>query len=283
MEDLKAFVKKSWNTEGFDPSRFPGPQPISIERRHFPLLKKQPYLVCEKTDGVRHMLLCPPGSKEVYLINRNFDIQETRTIPTFPKDTILDGEFVELKNKKWLFSVYDAVRVKGVDLRAEPLTVRLEKATQAVKSVIKTVKDKWEMRVKTMLPLENIKDLKPLDQFEYETDGIVMTPVNEPIRMGTHETMFKWKPRERITVDFQIRNKKDLFVQDRGELFQEVELYAPWELPDKSIVECGYGDNGWYLVKVRTDKSHPNNRRTYFRTCINLREAIKLEEFFNVI
>jgi hypothetical protein len=229
------------------------------------------------------MLLCPPGSKDVYLINRKFDIQETRTIPTFPKDTILDGEFVQLKNEKWVFSVYDAVRVKGVDLRSEPLTVRLEKAQQAVKSVIKTVRDKWEMRVKTMIPLENIKDLKPLDQFDYETDGIVMTPINEPIRVGTHETMFKWKPHDRITVDFQIRNQKDLFVQDRGELFQEVELYAAWDVPDKSIVECGYGEKGWYLVKIRTDKSHPNNRRTYFRTCINLREAIRLEEFFNLI
>lgn len=279
--DLKTFVQKSWNSE--DAHRFPGPQPVSIERRHFPLLKKQPYVVCEKTDGVRHMLLCPPGSKEVYLVNRKFEIHDTRIIPTFPKDTILDGELVQLKKGKWIFAVYDAVRVKGLDIKSENLTTRLEKAQQAVKSIIRTAKDKWEIRVKTMLPLENIRDLKPLDEFEYETDGIILTPVNEPIRMGTHETLFKWKPRSRITVDFQIRNGKELYVQSKGELFLEAELYTPWKVPNNSIVECGYDERGWYLEKIRTDKGHPNNRRTYFRTCINLREAIKLEEFFNIM
>ena len=99
--------------------------------------------------------------------------------------------------------------------------------------------------------------------------------------MGTHETMFKWKPRERITIDFQLKNGSDLFVQDRGELYKEADLHngnKRKDLPDGTIVECGYGDLGWFVEKVRTDKSHSNNRRTYFRTIVNIRENIQLSE-----
>ena len=54
-KSLKEFIRDAWGTQ--DSEWFPGPQPISIERRHFPMLKRQPYLVCEKTDGTRYMLV----------------------------------------------------------------------------------------------------------------------------------------------------------------------------------------------------------------------------------
>jgi ATP-dependent DNA ligase len=177
-----------------------------------------------------------------------------------------------------LFVVHDAVRAKGESLLSMTLTQRLDKARTVIKGIIKTANAPFEVRVKTMYDLGPLPDL---DSFEYETDGIVLTPVNEPIRMGTHETMFKWKPKDRITIDFEIKNGFELWVQDRGEPYKEAELHLRnrrTDLPDGTIVECGYGDLGWFVEKIRTDKTHPNNRRTYFRTCVNLRENIQLEE-----
>jgi mRNA capping enzyme, catalytic domain/mRNA capping enzyme, C-terminal domain len=281
--DLKKYIQECWKSS--DPTRFPGPQPVSIERRHFPLLKRQPYVVCEKTDGVRHFLVCPPGSKEVFLVNRNFETKSV-SLAGFPKDTLLDGELVTTKDKsRDLFMVYDAVRVKGVDLMNEPLSTRLGFALAAVRAVIKSRKDPFELKIKNMVPLENIHQLLSLDSFEYETDGLVMTPINEPVRMGTHETLFKWKPHNRITVDFMIRGGRELWVQDRGQPYIEAELHLTNQrpdLPDKTIVECGYGPVGWFVEKVRTDKNYPNNRRTYYNTCTNLRENIQLEEFYTM-
>ena len=124
-----------------------------------------------------------------------------------------------------------------------------------------------------------------LDSFEYETDGLVFTPIEEPIRTGTHETLFKWKPHDRITIDFELKLGKDLYVQDRGIPYKEAELHIQnqrKDLVDGTIVECGYGDLGWFVEKVRTDKTYANNRRTYFRTCVNLREAIQLKEFIGL-
>jgi hypothetical protein len=214
----------------------------------------------------------------VFLVNRSFVSDPVKI--RVPKDTILDGELVTTREGKKLFMVYDAVRVKGEDLTKRPLDVRLETARKAIKTIIKTAGAEFEIRVKTMWPLQSIGDMTPLDKFEYETDGIVFTPVNEPIQTGTHETMFKWKPRERITIDFAIMGKRNLYVQDKGIPYLEAELHVPANVPDGSIVECGYGKLGWFVEKIRTDKTYANNRRTYFRTIINIRESIELKEFY---
>jgi hypothetical protein len=274
--DLRAFISNAWGVT--DPTRFPGPQPVSIERRHFPLLKRQPYLVCEKTDGVRHLLAST--DEGVFLVNRAFACEKVNV--RVAKDTLLDGELVKTKVGKVLFMVYDAVRVKGESLVDLPLNSRLDAARKVAKAIIKTANAPLELRVKTMWQMGD--QIPDLNSFEYETDGLVFTPVNEPIRTGTHETMFKWKPRERITIDFCIKNGSDLFVQDKGIPYKEANLHlhnVRRDLPDGTIVECGYGELGWFVEKIRTDKTHANNRRTYFRTIVNIREGIKLEEFTN--
>lgn len=270
---IPEYILTAW---GVSDMRFPGPQPVSIERRHFPLLKKQPYFVCEKTDGIRHLLVS--NTEGVFLVNRSFKVDPVKI--RIPKDTILDGELVLLKSGKYAFMIYDSVIVKGESMINFDLKLRLDKAKAIVKSIIKTASAPFEVRVKTMY--EDPRDLPALDSFEYETDGLVFTPIREPVRTGTHETMFKWKPRDRITIDFDLRNGKELFVQDRGIPYKEAELHLQnkrGDLPDHTIVECGYGDLGFFVEKIRTDKSHANNRRTYFRTLINLKENIQLSEF----
>lgn len=272
-EALLNFIQESWKSDG---TRFPGPQPVSIERRHFSLLKRQPYFVCEKTDGVRHLLAST--EEGVFLVNRAFVIEPVKI--RVPKDTLLDGELVKTKVGKMLFVIHDAVRVKGENLTSQPLNYRLDAARKAVKGIIKTAQAPFEIRVKTMY-VWGSEQLPALDTYEYETDGLVLTPINEPIRMGTHETMFKWKPKERITIDFELRNGYELWVQDRGVPYKEADLHTRNQrpdLPDGTIVECGYGDLGFFVEKVRTDKTHANNRRTYFRTMVNLREDIKVVE-----
>lgn len=272
-EALLNFIQESWKSDG---TRFPGPQPVSIERRHFPLLKRQPYFVCEKTDGVRHLLAST--EEGVFLVNRAFFIEPVKI--RVPKDTLLDGELVKTKAGKSLFVVHDAVRVKGENLTSQPLNYRLDAARKVIKGIIKTAQAPFEIRVKNM-HLWGSERLPALDTYEYETDGLVLTPINEPIRMGTHETMFKWKPKGRITIDFELRKGYELWVQDRGNPYKEAELHIKnkrLDLPDGTIVECGYGDLGFFVEKVRTDKTYANNRRTYFRTMINLREDIQVGE-----
>jgi hypothetical protein len=131
---------------------------------------------------------------------------------------------------------------------------------------------------------------------KHKTDGFIFTPVRSPVRIGTHETMFKWKPRDSNTIDFKFKlnhngTKWGLYIQEKGTLFFETEItcdHVPvgLDIKEGDIVECQfmYDDSPkwWKPIHVRTDKIHPNNKRTYFNTLLNISEDLQLHEFFNL-
>ena len=280
-DPLVQFVHRAWRLPGGSTDNwFPGPQPISIERRHFPLLKKSDYLVCEKTDGVRHLLVAFGVDKKVALVNRSFSATYYNKY-TLPRDTLLDGELVtRTSDQKLIFLVHDAVMIRGESLIDLSLNERLDRARALCRTILS--KAPFMTVVKTMYPLAEIRSLEGPSQFM--TDGLIFTPISEPIRTGTHETMFKWKPREHITIDFLIKDRVDLYIQERGRLIREAVLDEKKGIyPDGTIIECEHGLNGWQVVKVRTDKTYPNNRRTFLRTIVNLREDIQLKEFWGIL
>jgi hypothetical protein len=226
-------------------------------------------------DGVRKLLACCEidGVKRAALVDRSFQVDFYTY--TLPRDTLLDGELVTRKDGKLVYLVHDAMMIRGESLMHKTLAERLYAARALVKTIL--TKSPFVTVVKEMRPLAEIAKL---EEPPFETDGLIFTPVREPVRTGTHETMFKWKPREKITVDFLLRNHRELWIQERGRLFMAAELYERQDYPDGSILECDYGPGGWRVVKVRTDKTYPNNNRTYLRTIVNLREGIKREEFY---
>ena len=276
------------------PHMFPAPQPISVERRHFGQLNSHPYVVSPKADGERFLLVAI-GDRSV-LINRAFE--ETDIKFRFKKNafegTILD---VEKIGKRIL--VFDAYQVNGEVIKDKGLDERLERATSLVKSVLKTSKDPLKIEMKPVFERNELEKALNTD-FGYETDGLIFTPKDEPARVGTHETMFKWKPLEKNTVDFQVVPSiremiygYDLYVQEHGKKICEVRvpqnLVEPHWRPIMDagkdqclILECEYiqGDpNFWRPIGIRRDKTMPNARRTFQRTLVNIDEDIQWNEF----
>jgi len=295
------FIHTKWGSKDY----FPGPQPISIERKHFPILKGGDYLVCEKTDGERHMMiaLMYEGKKKCLFVNRAFNMFEVsiNLKKNAYEGTILDGELYGDT-----LMVYDAVLVAGQSVWNNTLTDRLEACRGLMKSIIYMKSDQFRLKCKTFHHMRdfNVFMDEYLPTVQEKIDGLVFTPINEPIRIGTHETMFKWKPQEKNTVDFLVKREPSretpgfkagtpawrLYVQEKGKLFFESEIPfnriddEPW-FEDGAIVECKYITHEepmwWKPLKRRTDKTHPNNRRTFYRTIVNIKENVQMKEFLD--
>ena len=294
------YIHTVWGSREY----FPGPQPVSIEYRHFPILKNNEYVVCEKTDGERHMLvaLTYEGKNKSVFVNRAFNITPVsiRLPASAYNGTILDGELYD----NTLF-IYDAIMVGGEPVGQLNLYGRLEAAAKIANSVIKMKFDKHRLKMKTFHHMRDYDEFmyKYLPTVQQNVDGLVFTPINEPMRIGTHETMFKWKPREKNTVDFYMKRGESfkgigqkgvpvwkLYVQEKKKLIYESEfevskMNEPW-FEDGAIVECMYitwedGPLWWKPQKRRRDKTHPNNRRTFYNTITNIKEDIQMKEFLD--
>jgi hypothetical protein len=303
-KELRKFINTSWGSVGKDgtfPPFFPGPQPISIERRHMNLLNRNEYFACEKTDGTRIALVCCTidGKKLAVTVNRAMEME--RVTFCFPRGTfdgtILDGEMVTAHDGSTYLMLYDAVIVSGQDLRNMNLMDRLSAIDRSANGVMRVPSDAFQIKLKKFYYMKHMKYLVEMlknNEFSYATDGVVFTPVYEPIRIGTHDTMFKWKPQEKNTVDFKVKNRPNgeigLYIQERGELVFEsllkvCNITPEWGkmLHDDAIAECEYQwkqwPRWWKPVGIRTDKTHPNNRRTLHRTMVNIEENIQLHEF----
>ena len=284
-----SYMEYHWGTKGI----FPGSQPVSIERKHFAVLRAQPYVVCEKTDGVRCMLLAFmfEGRKTCVCLNRALDMflcQLNFRKPVYEGNgTILEGELY----REETFMIYDALVAAGKGVGHLEFLDRLEHIENVVKMLTVLKYDPIKLRVKTFHLLKDFKTFMEdyLPTVTQDVDGLVFTPIKMWVKTGTHETMFKWKPRDQNTIDFQMKwrdGKWKLYVQERGKLMFESELYpeqVPEWVKEDAIVECQYMFQDepmwWKPLKPRADKTFPNGRRTFYRTLVNIKEDIKMGDF----
>jgi hypothetical protein len=205
--------------------------------------------------------------------------------------TILEGELYE----ESVFMVYDALLACGKYIGQLDFLERLAHIEEVKKALTVLAYDPIKIQIKTFHLLKDFKTFMDvyLPTVTQKVDGLVFTPVQTCVKIGTHETMFKWKPRDKNTIDFQMKKKGDLwrlYVQERGKLVFESELRAH-QVPDESwveedaIVECQYMFQDepmwWKPLMRRRDKTFPNSRRTFYRTLVNIKEDIKMEDFLN--
>lgn len=299
VADLVYDFYKVWGYAPTDTLRFIGPNPVSIERKHLSLLKENEYLAGEKTDGTRFMLFCTmyDDKNVVFLVNRKleFFMVPMNLFEGVYQGTIIDLELVQ--GATWFVNVFDLVALCGKNLTHEQFQTRFDAAIEFMKMVFPSDSDPFHFKTKAWYRMQDFDQLVEFTKtVDYKTDGYIFMPVNEPVRCFRHHTLFKWKPRLKNTVDFRI-TKKDMFefifqVFDKGSyvVVQTLKLKPSIIHTEISkilgdgkecIVECGWVDetNSWVPKQVRRDKAHPNDRRTFVGTVVNIRENIKLEEF----
>ena len=297
---LLAKIREWWNQ--FECNIFPGPQPISIERSHFPQLTSNPYWVCAKTDGVRYIFVCTYLDDKPYccLINRKKDVYllKMEINKDAYKGTILDGELVLTKNNEYEYLVYDSTIVCGESCTSQVHSVRMKKALSIVDYIKQNnTKPCIQISIKTFYPLDKMNEYIQymVPSLNHEIDGYIFTPEKDPVRSGTHPAMFKWKEQMKNTVDFLVtkvpngiqptytmkiaKGKQQVILHDQKIRVMDKRMEQKLNTEPR-IVECKYISDGlWEGLFIRTDKIHPNNMLTYKKTLLNISENIQLEEF----
>ena len=275
---------------GSNPDRFPGCQPISIERRHFRTLTSNDYVVTEKTDGLRQFVVALKigHQRKAFIVNRAFDVIEVplRLGPRAYEGTILDAELLGTH-----LYVFDAIHMDGVSCGHLDFLSRLERLEAFMNQVICMKSDPYKLRLKQFHVFADferfVDEYLPSIASDVKVDGVIFIPVKDMVKMGTHETMFKYKNLEKNTIDFKLewdhtRTTWRMYLQDRGKPVYELDtpVNEPW-FKSGMVVECAYdaSRDAWIPQFERTDKNFPNNRRTYYRTLVNIKENLQLEDF----
>lgn len=284
---LLASLFAAWGTTSV--AAFPGPMCVSIERRNFETVRRTRYVVCEKTDGLRYLLFCTRlDNKNVcVLVNRKLRVFLLGIhVPTaWFATTLLDGELaLHRPTGRWHYLAFDAVAVNGTGVGELPLVERMRAVCAACACYAPHPQDAVVVLVKRFFDKENIRDFHEhynCMSDDYGTDGLVLTPVDLPVASGRHQSMFKWKPVNDITIDFQVAGKHLCIYEPRARRLVRIQA-APPGLAEGTVVECTRVSGTWVPSKVRRDKRFPNDMQTYQRTMGNFAENVTLGEIVDL-
>lgn len=265
-------------------ARFPGPNPVSLDTGHFAALRKQSYYACEKTDGVRFLLVCCKldGLSVCALLDRAMTaylLPLQRVPKAMFQGSLLDGELVWNRDlRRWDYLVFDGLCVSGIPVLHGTLAARMAAVHRALSVYSPALTDPVTVCVKTFVRMSGIDAHLAAAQAAYDVDGIILTPSRMPVVYGRHNAMFKVKFDARHTVDFMVGpDGRQLCVFDSG-------THAPvGTLQDQaapgSIVECRLlRGQTWECVTVRTDKTTANDMFTYKKTMLNMKEGLTLDD-----
>lgn len=333
----KEILRRYHETWGVEPhaGRNPAPQPVSLERSDLPKLLQGSYMVSDKSDGVRTLLFLSEaeGQPIAVLVDRKLNLLPVPVAASrrFFAGTLFDGELVwvgGLQGATQALLVFDVVALRGAYVGNLPFNERgalIRTALDLEDSDIPTVETAhalarrgkilagatrhglaiWPKTCFHISVLDTL--LRSLPSLPYATDGIVFTPVEEPVRTGTHRSLFKLKQHHSVDVQCWPSMRRVALgagggpatATQRVEIAEAAADVQPtpgfWAALERlgggccaegCIVEChlatgAEAEGGPALLVpelLRVDKDHPNTAETARRTAKNFREAITLQE-----
>jgi hypothetical protein len=337
-EQIVLSYHKAWDARPV-PGRNPCPQPVSLERRHLQLIKDKPYVVADKSDGIRMCLFLTrvEGKEYSVLINRMLTIFQIAVCASSKcfNGSLFDGELLWTVGTDGVASqtylVFDVVSWRGDNgaIGLAQLPKRLElirhcfdfggdevsgaeaahKCAKSGKVVCGGNAHGLAFRPKKCYSLEMLPTLlRQMPHLSYVTDGIILTPINDPVTTGTNERQFKLKWSQ--TLDFQViaATRQLLLGVGAGghderldithcpylklepdDLFWEKFALSvlPSDCPVNTIVEASLKEDetGTILLTyltIRRDKTHPNSIRTAQRTLISVKEDLNADDLLAI-
>ncbi|KAJ1411281.1 Nucleic acid-binding, OB-fold [Sesbania bispinosa] len=133
-----------------------------------------------------------------------------------------------------------------------------------------------------------------MDSMEVVTDSVNYQGWDDPYIPRTHEGLLKWKYAYLNSVDFLFEVDGDrelLFLYERGKKkLMEGNRVSFTDGSDPSlysgkIIECSwdFDEQEWKFLRIRTDKSTPNEFNTYKKVMRSIRDNITEDDLLNEI
>lgn len=199
---------------------FPGQLPCSLMRKDLPLLENLDYMVAEKSDGVRCLLLIFSDGQNYYslLIDRGFRFYRTNL--TFDASlfkgfgTLMDGEIVKEPTGFKMY-VHDLICLSGnTSVSKLPYhdRIKLVRETIMFYSFPCAPKEDGEygdivqLLPKRVYPFSELNRLwlNEIPNLAHGCDGLIFTPDALPHCGQKCKELFKWKKPSEHTIDFQL-------------------------------------------------------------------------------
>ncbi len=230
---LKKWIISNWKNVK-DPNNFPGPQPVSLERKNITKLTRFPYAVCKKTDGMRYLLVALRINDVnlTVLVDRSFRIYNVTgswsCIAVF-EGTMLDGEVVKENDGTYTYYPHDCIMRDGVSYGNEHFWDRYHHSKEVCvlwRRIFstKSIEGVLELKFKNMFKFENLHQLlAECESAGHPTDGMVFTPIRLPVQSGTQHSLIKWKHPDKHTFDLEIERKGqryEMYLFDNMSLFK---------------------------------------------------------------
>jgi len=292
---------------------FFGPQPVAVEKRDFAedgKLRNNKYVVCEKSDGERGILiLINIDSKPMcFMMNRSTELLFLSL--SFKREvfegTIFDGEIIKTKNGTWNYLIHDCMFYNGRSFIGIIHPLRYSAVLDFItKRYVNKETDPFNIKTKIFynyLPNKLNETWKHINEnTENNIDGLIFTPINDSIKFGRQYSLLKWKEPNNHTIDFLVKNNKKMVIlyylkNNNNEVFK---IFKPVENnysvlftfleqngislkpKDSLIIEFKYLPNGEIFTpyRIRTDKSVPNGDITLKNTIKNIEESINISDF----
>ncbi|XP_050236991.1 uncharacterized protein LOC126686796 isoform X2 [Mercurialis annua] len=301
--------------------QFPGSHPVSLNGDNLQLLRQRYYYATWKADGTRYLMLITWDG--CYLIDRNFTFRRVdMRFPCKQKDkvhhyTLLDGEMVidtdsNTQKKERRYLIYDVMAINEISLVEMPFHERWKKLN---KEVIEPRNQEREVLSKSLAPYYRY-DLEPfsvrrkdfwllstvdkllkkfIPKLPHEADGLILQGWDDPYVPRTHEGLLKWKYVHMNSVDFLFElgghDRPLLFLYERGrkKLMHGNSVVFNDAIDASScsgkIIECSWDPERqlWIYMRIRTDKSTPNEFNTYRKVMRSIRDNITEEVLFKEI
>jgi len=247
---LLPHIHETWN---------PCPNPVTLDELNLPIILNYPYIVAEKTDGVRLQFLFVNGYVAA------FDRSGTCFKIPYPLPSnmismaVLDGELVidEKNPNKYYYVVFDCIFINNrCQVQEKDYLKRMGRAARFIKETlpfqtwnpIAGQALEFEFTIKT---IRNLKE-RTIDEImntvrPYKSDGLVFTPRVFSIPLETSPFLLKWKELEDQTLDFRLVGHPPL---NNSRLKWGIELTFRFHDDERNIFQ-GFWFAGYKIQKIR--------------------------------